>query len=89
MANSASARKRARQTVVRTERNRAAKSRIKTFRKHVLAAVEAKDLEKAKEAYSHFSSAADKAAKRGVIHKNTASRLKSRVAAQVNSLSAA
>ncbi len=87
MANTRSALKRVRQTKVRTARNRNLKSRVKDARKDALAAVEAGDKAAASAAYNTFASAADKAAKGGAMHKNTASRLKGRVAAKVNGLS--
>ncbi|MEM7699080.1 MAG: 30S ribosomal protein S20 [Verrucomicrobiota bacterium] len=87
MANSRSALKRVRQTATRSERNRVLKSRIRTFRKRVSTAVEAKDAEAAQAAHQSLSSAADKAAKRGAIHKNAASRLKARSARDLAALS--
>lgn len=79
MANSKSAEKRARQTLARTQRNRAIKSRIRTARRRVDDALESGDADKAKAAASSVCSAVDKAAKSGAIHKNAASRLKSRL----------
>lgn len=87
MANSQSALKRVRQTKTRTARNRVLKTHVKNARKAALVAVESGDSAKAQAAYNKFASVADKAAKRGAFHKKTASRLKSRVAAQVGSLS--
>lgn len=80
MANHKSSIKRARQTVVRTERNRAEKTRMKTLRKKTLAAVAAGDKETAVKISSEFSSAVDKAAKKNVIHPNKAANLKSKTA---------
>jgi small subunit ribosomal protein S20 len=80
MANHKSSIKRARQTIVRTERNRAAKSLIKTLRKKTLSAVAAGDKEAAAKASAEFSSSVDKAAKRNVIHPNKAANLKSKTA---------
>lgn len=80
MANHKSSIKRSRQTIVRTERNRAVKSRIKTLRKNVLAAVAAGDKDAAAKASALFSSAVDKAAKRSVMHANKAANLKSKAA---------
>lgn len=80
MANHKSALKRVRQTKTRTERNRQRKTTIKTLRKETLAAVEAGDKKTATETLSKFSSAVDKAAKKGLIHKNKAANLKSRTA---------
>ena len=86
MANHKSSIKRARQTIVRTERNRAAKSRIKTLRKKTLTAIAAGDKEGAAKASSEFSSAVDKAAKRRVIHPNKAANLKSKTAKAIAAL---
>jgi small subunit ribosomal protein S20 len=80
MANHKSSIKRARQTIVRTERNRAEKSRFKTARKAVLTAVGAGDKEGASKAASVFASYVDKAAKRNLIHPNKAANLKSKTA---------
>jgi len=86
MANNNSARKRVRQTDTRTARNRVVKSRLKSYRKAALAAIETGKSKKAQEAFDQFASAADRAAKNHVIHKNTAKRLKSRVATRLNAL---
>lgn len=80
MANTRSAEKNIRKTRAHTVRNRATKSRIRTARKKVLAALESGDEKGAQALYNVFASAADKAAKTKVIHKNAASRLKSRIA---------
>ncbi len=63
MAHTKSAQKRIRQTEVRTERNRAAKSRIRTLRKKVSEALSAGDKTAATTAVSELASAVDKAAK--------------------------
>ena len=77
MATIKSAEKRARQTPVRTQRNKATRTRVKNARKAAVESVKtgAKD---AAAKVSALASAADRAAKRGVIHKNKANRLKSR-----------
>ncbi len=80
MANTKSAIKRNRQTITRTERNRAEKSRMKTARKKALAAIESGDKDEATKAASEFSSVVDKAAKRNLIHPNKAANLKSKTA---------
>lgn len=84
MANTKSALKRVRQTKVRTAQNRALKSNVKTARKSALAAIESGDKTAAQTAYNKFASAADKAAKRGALHKRTADRIKGRMAARLN-----
>ena len=80
MPNIASAAKRVRQTAARTVRNKVVKSRVKTARKRFAEALASGDSEKAKKAYDTLASTADRAAKRNVIHKNSASRLKSEAA---------
>ncbi|MGJ8697588.1 MAG: 30S ribosomal protein S20 [Verrucomicrobiaceae bacterium] len=78
MANSKSAEKRVRQTEKRTARNRSIKSEIKTLQKKTLAAAEGGNNEEARKAFSEFSSAVDKAAKRNVLKDNKAANMKSR-----------
>jgi small subunit ribosomal protein S20 len=80
MANHKSALKRVRQTEVRTERNRAAKSRIKTLRKKAQSAILAGDKAAAATALSEYASTVDKAAKTNLIHPNKAANLKSKAA---------
>ena len=81
-----SALKRTRQTETRTLRNRAIKSELKTYIKNVEAAVSSKNAEDAKTALKKAVIAIDKAAKKGVLHKNTASRKVSRLTKLVNSV---
>jgi len=79
MANHASAEKRNRQRITRTERNRAGKSALRTELKKARALVESKPSEAAaavKSAVSH----ADKTASKGWIPKKRAARIKSRLA---------
>lgn len=80
MANTKSALKRTRQTAVRTARNRADKSRIKTLRKNALAAIASGDRDAAATAASTLASAVDKAAKRNLVHPNKAANIKSKTA---------
>jgi small subunit ribosomal protein S20 len=77
MANHASAEKRNRQRITRTERNRAAKSALRTDLKKTRAAIGGDD---ATAKVQSVQSKLDKAAKRGVIPTKRASRLKSRLA---------
>ena len=76
MANTKSVQKRARQSAKRSAENRKAKTRVKTARKAVTAAITSGDKQGALSEWHVLCSVADKAAKRGVIHKNSASRLK-------------
>lgn len=86
MANHKSSIKRSRQTVVRTERNRAVKTRIKTLRKKTLSAIAAGDKTAALSASSELSAAIDKAAKTNVVHANKAANVKSKTAKAIAAL---
>jgi small subunit ribosomal protein S20 len=77
MANIKSAAKRARQDITRRARNTSAVSSLKSGQKKVRAAVTAGKLDEAKSEFARLSAALDKAAKRGIIHKNSANRRKS------------
>ncbi len=83
MANIRSSEKDIRRTASRTARNQTVKSRIRTLRKNVLAAIAKGDTKAANAALGEFASAADKAAKTKVLHKNTAARMKSRMASRI------
>lgn len=86
MAHSKSSKKRVYIGERNAERNQAIKSRVKTFVKKVLSAVEAKNVDEAKTALQVAYKELDKAVTKGVLKKNTASRKKSRLALKVNSL---
>jgi small subunit ribosomal protein S20 len=88
MANTASARKRIRQTERRTERNHARKSRMRTFIKKVETAIAGGDKAVAAEALRAAQPEMQRAATKGVVHSNTISRKISRLAARIKSLSA-
>ena len=80
MANIKSAVKRARQSEGNRVRNRACRSTVLTARKKELEAISTGNKDEAQKLYSSYSSVLDKAAKKGVIPKNNASRKKSRMA---------
>ena len=86
MAHSKSSKKRVYIGERNAERNQAIKSRVKTFVKKVLSAVEAKNVDEAKAALQVAYKELDKAVTKGVVKKNTASRKKSRLAVKVNAL---
>lgn len=79
MPNTKSAERRMRQSVVRHSHNQSIKNRLKTLEKRYEALVSTGDREKAKDALISVTSALDKAAKNGVIHKGKADRKKSRL----------
>ena len=87
MANHKSAMKRNRQNVVRRERNRANRSRIKTMVRRVNEAVAGSTPEQAKEALAAAIPLLDRAANKGTLHRNTAARKISRLSRRVNALS--
>ena len=86
MANIKSAKKRILVIENRTERNKAAKSRVKTFVKKVYAAIDAGDKTAADAALKDAISEISKAASKGVYHKSTASRKISRLTKAVNKI---
>jgi small subunit ribosomal protein S20 len=87
MADHFSALKRARQTVKRTAANRANKSRLRTALRTFRAALAAGNKEQAAAGYRETTSVLDKAVQKGVLHKNTASRYKSRLGKRLNKAS--
>lgn len=89
MANTAQAKKRARQAEKRRAHNGARRSLMRTQVKKVLKAVEARDKDAATAAYRAASSIIDRLAGKGLVHKNAAARYKSRLNERVRSLGAA
>ena len=79
MANTRSAAKRSRQTSARTLQNKSVLTGIKSQQKKLNAAIAGGDKSKIEAELAVYASRLDKAAKRGVVHKNYAARRKSRV----------
>ena len=88
MANIKSAIKRAKQNIKLRSHNSSARSMFRTYVKNVIKAVEAGNLEAAKAAYALAQPIIDKATSKGLIHKNKASRIKSRLSARVKAMAA-
>ena len=86
MANIKSAKKRVITSQVRAERNKAVKSRVKTYIKKVEAAVAAKDTETAKAALHTAIVEISKAGTKGVYHKKTVSRKIARLSKAVDAI---
>ena len=86
MANIKSAKKRVLVNQKKADRNKSIKSAVKTSIKKVEAAVVAKDKEAAVAALANAISTIDKAATKGVYHKNNAARKVSRLTKAVNAL---
>ena len=88
MANIKSAIKRARQNTKRRQHNASARSMYRTYVKNVLKAVDAGQLDAARDAFAKAQPVIDKAAGKGLIHKNKAARVKSRLNAKIKALAA-
>lgn len=86
MANHPSAEKRHRQSVKRAARNQAVRSHVRTEVKKLRTLVGQSDAGNAREALPKVASTLDKAASKGVLHKNAAARRISRLAKQVAKL---
>jgi small subunit ribosomal protein S20 len=86
VANHASAEKRNRQRITRTNRNRATTSAVRTFVKKVRAAIAAKDKNAAAAALKEATQKIDQASTKGALHRKTASRTIGRLAAQVSKI---
>ena len=86
MANTKSAIKRIRQNEKRRLRNRVYRGQARTYIKNARLAIANGEVEEAREATMKAVSALDKAAEKGVIHKNNAARRKSRIMRQLAAL---
>jgi len=89
VANTAQAKKRVRQAEKRRTQNTAHRSLMRTEIKKALKAVESKDKTEAQKAYRAATSIIDRLARKGVLHKNTASRHKSRLNNRLRTLASA
>lgn len=87
MANSLQARKRARQAEKRRKHNAGRRSMLRTHIKKVVYAIEAGDKETVVAAYEAAVPVIDRAANKGLIHKNKAARHKSRLNAHIRAMS--
>jgi len=86
LANSAQARKRARQAEVSRKRNAGQRSMLRTYIKNVIKAIDAGDATAAQSAYQKAVPVIDKSVGKGLIHKNKAARHKSRLGRHVRAL---
>ena len=83
MATHASALKAHRQSLVHRERNRKFRSQLRTTLKQIRAVIDSKDKAGIKKQLGRAVSVIDRMAAKGIIHRNTASRYKSRLSARV------
>ncbi len=86
MANIQSAKKRARQNIVRRARNMALRSRLRGALRKILTAVQAGDRTAAKEVYKSTVPAIDRLVGKGILGKNRAARYKSRLNAKIKAM---
>jgi small subunit ribosomal protein S20 len=86
MANSAQARKRARQAVVHNKHNASMRSMLRTAIKRVRQAIEAGDKAAANDVFKQATSVIDRVADKQIIHKNKAARHKSRLSAAIKAI---
>lgn len=86
MANSAGSRKRARQAVNRRSHNASLRSMVRTYIKKVRAAIETKNYDEAQAALVVALPFVNKMVTKGIIHKNKAARISSRLNASVFAL---
>ena len=86
MANSAQARKRARQAEQHRQRNASCRSNMRTHMKNVVKAVTAGEKEGATEAFKMAVPVIDRVSNLGLVHKNKAARFKSRLNARIKAM---
>jgi small subunit ribosomal protein S20 len=89
LANTAQARKRAKQAEKRRRHNASFRSMVRTYIKKVVTAIETKDYDKATAAYNEAVPVLDRMADKGIIHRNKAARHKSRLNDSIKALKAA
>ena len=77
-----------RQNIKRREHNRQMRSKLRSALKAIRVSLDAKDLSGAKAALSQTVSIVDKTATKGIIHRNTAGRYKSRLSARMSKATA-
>ena len=88
MANTTSAKKAARKIAARTEVNRTRRGRVRTYLRKVEEAISSGNKEQAAAALKAAEPELMRAASKGVVHKNTASRKVSRLTARVKAIGA-
>lgn len=86
MANTKSVRKRVRQIERRTVRNRARRSRVRTYLRKVEEAIEAKDKTAAEAAFKEVMPEMHRSVGKGIMHRNTVDRKLSRLSSRIKAL---
>jgi len=87
VANSSQARKRARQNVKRRTHNMSFRTKLRTYIKKVIAAIQGGNKETAREALNNAQPVIDAMVTKGILHKNKAARHKSRLNHQIKEMS--
>ncbi|MBT3764672.1 MAG: 30S ribosomal protein S20 [Rhodospirillaceae bacterium] len=88
MAHHASAKKRIRQTLKRTEVNNTRRGRIRSFIRKVEEAIESGDQAQAQTAFREMQPELMRGAQKGILHRNTASRKLSRLSVRIKAMAA-
>jgi small subunit ribosomal protein S20 len=88
LANTAQAKKRARQGEKRRQQNASQRSTMRTHLKKAIKVIAEGNIEKAKAEYQSMASSVDRMVSKGLIHKNKAARHKSRLNARIKALTA-
>ncbi len=86
MANTSSAKKAVRKIAARTKVNKARRSRMRTYIRKVEEAISANNKEEAAKALKEAQPIIQRAATKGIIHRNNASRKISRLAKRINNI---
>jgi small subunit ribosomal protein S20 len=86
MANSAQAKKRVRQSAKRRVHNMGIRTEARTFIKNVIKAIDAGDKKQAQDLYGKMIPVVDKAANKGIFHKNKIARHKSRLNTKIKAM---
>jgi len=86
MANSRSAKKRIRQAARRTDRNRARRSRVRSYIRKVEEAIESGDKSAAEEAFKAAMPVLHRGAQKGAFHRNTTGRKLSGLSRRINAM---
>jgi small subunit ribosomal protein S20 len=87
LANTAQAKKRARQAEVRRAANKTLRTRVRSAIKNTLTAIEGGDKSKAETAFRSAVPIIDSSVNKGIIHKNKAARHKSQLNRRIHSMS--
>ena len=86
LANSAGSKKRARQAIKRNKHNSQLRTRLRTFIKKTIHAIDSKEKELANNHFTALKTLIDQAVSKGLLHKNNAARKKSRLVSHIKNI---